>query len=73
MGKEGRKAKWYLGIPIFLIGGVAFVGGINSKVQAKKAQPGPATEKADVQTCYTCHSEIKDFHLKGKHKNVNCG
>ncbi|MFN3504812.1 MAG: ammonia-forming cytochrome c nitrite reductase subunit c552 [Caldimicrobium sp.] len=73
MRKGGRKAKWFLGIPVLLIGSVALVGGINSQVEAKKAMPGPVSEKADVQTCYSCHSEIKDFHLKGKHKNVNCG
>ncbi|MCX7794312.1 MAG: ammonia-forming cytochrome c nitrite reductase subunit c552 [Thermodesulfovibrionales bacterium] len=26
----------------------------------------------NVETCYGCHQEIKDFHSKGKHVKVNC-
>ena len=26
----------------------------------------------DVTTCYSCHKDIKEFHLNSKHSNVNC-
>ncbi|TAL25941.1 MAG: ammonia-forming cytochrome c nitrite reductase subunit c552 [Nitrospirae bacterium] len=33
----------------------------------------PVMEKpANVATCYGCHGDIKDFHIKGKHSKVNC-
>ena len=37
---------------------------------AKKAMPAEKGVKAE--TCYSCHSDIKDFHAKGKHAKVNC-
>lgn len=37
---------------------------------AKKAMPEEKEVKAE--TCYGCHSDIKDFHTKGKHAKVNC-
>lgn len=37
---------------------------------AQKA--APAEKPVKVETCYGCHSQIKDFHSKGKHANVNC-
>ncbi len=36
----------------------------------KKAMP--AEKAVKVGTCYACHSDIKDFHAKGKHAKVNC-
>ncbi|MFN3921959.1 MAG: hypothetical protein ACK4K4_06135, partial [Caldimicrobium sp.] len=71
-GKIG-KVRWYLGVPLFLLGSSALVGGLYSQVEAKKGAGASPTERADVQTCYGCHAEIKEFHAKGKHKNVNCG
>ena len=26
----------------------------------------------DVNNCYSCHKDIKEFHLNSKHSNVNC-
>ncbi len=26
----------------------------------------------DKATCYKCHDQIKEFHMRGKHKNVEC-
>ncbi len=41
--------------------------------RAKAAPPKPAAIKpVDVAGCYGCHSEIQDFHAKGKHAKVNC-
>ncbi len=31
-----------------------------------------AATAVDVKKCYACHEEIKDFHMMGKHKTVNC-
>jgi formate-dependent nitrite reductase cytochrome c552 subunit len=44
-------------------------------VAAKARGPAPkppAIKPVDVKTCYGCHSEIEDFHAKGKHAKVNC-
>ena len=41
--------------------------------RAKAAPPKPAAIKpVDVADCYGCHSEIQEFHAKGKHAKVNC-
>ena len=41
--------------------------------RAKAAPPKPAAIKpVDVAGCYGCHSEIQEFHAKGKHAKVNC-
>jgi len=37
---------------------------------AKKAMP--AEKAVKVETCYDCHSQIKDFHAGSKHAKVNC-
>jgi formate-dependent nitrite reductase cytochrome c552 subunit len=71
MGMKGKKLKWSMGLPLALLGGALVVGGLYSQVEAKKGVTSPV-EKADVQTCYGCHSEIKDLHATSKHKNLNC-
>ena len=41
--------------------------------RAKAAPPKPvAIKPVDVAGCYGCHSEIQEFHAKGKHAKVNC-
>ncbi|MFQ3573670.1 MAG: hypothetical protein SNJ53_03455, partial [Thermodesulfovibrionales bacterium] len=30
------------------------------------------TSQVNVNVCYGCHSNIKDFHLSGKHAKINC-
>ena len=37
---------------------------------AKKAMP--AEKAVKVETCFTCHSTIKELHTMGKHAKVNC-
>lgn len=71
MSMKGKKLKWPLGLPLALLGGALIVGGLSSQVEAKKGVSSPM-EKADVKTCYGCHSEIKDLHATSKHKNLNC-
>lgn len=36
---------------------------------AEKAAP---EKPVKVEACYSCHTDIKDFHSKGKHSKVNC-
>jgi len=43
---------------------------IQNSAEAQKAKP--AVSGVKVETCYSCHSNIKDFHSKGKHSKVNC-
>lgn len=31
-----------------------------------------ALQSADVDKCYACHGEIREFHARGKHAAVNC-
>lgn len=50
---------------VVLVGGFYF-----SSADAQKA--APAGKPVKVETCYGCHSQIKDFHAKGKHSKVNC-
>ena len=32
----------------------------------------PAEKAVKVETCFTCHSTIKELHTMGKHAKVNC-
>src|SRR3990172_10029475 len=49
---------------VFLIGGILL-----TSADAQKA----ANEKAvSVETCYNCHTIIKQLHTKGKHVKINC-
>ena len=73
MGMKSKRFKWPVGFSIVLFGGAVVVGGLSSQVEAKKGAGPAVAEKADVQTCYSCHSEIKELHSTGKHKNLNCG
>ncbi len=41
-----------------------------SDINAGKAEPSENPVK--TETCYGCHSNIRDFHSKGKHASVNC-
>jgi formate-dependent nitrite reductase cytochrome c552 subunit len=45
-----------------------------SCAEYKKEEPkkAAAEKQADVNTCFGCHANIKDFHSKGKHAKVNC-
>lgn len=43
--------------------------------QVKGAVPSSAKTKinfVDVENCYSCHKDIKEFHLGSKHSDVNC-
>jgi formate-dependent nitrite reductase cytochrome c552 subunit len=57
--------------------GLAVVGGLYyTGAEATPAAP-PAPIKrvgapVDVNRCYACHAQIKDFHADGKHATVNC-
>ena len=44
-------------------------GGQRAKAPATKPA---AIKPVDVAGCYGCHSEIEEFHAKGKHAKVNC-
>lgn len=48
---------------------VVVVGLYLGKADAVKTVPAKPVE---VNKCYECHAEIKDFHSKGKHAKVNC-
>ena len=57
------------------------IGTYYSSADAEKAKPYkssepkkamPAEKAVKAETCYACHSDIKDFHAKGKHAKVNC-
>ncbi len=56
------------------LGTLSLIAGISTAESAKtQGKAGKSKEVAPVQTCYSCHSEIKDFHTRGKHKGLNCG
>jgi len=55
-----------------VLSGLGLITAFSTAESAKKAEAKPK-EVAPVQTCYGCHGEIKDFHVRGKHKGVNCG
>ena len=43
--------------------------------QMRNALPNAAMAKdkqADVGVCYTCHKDVKAFHVSSKHQSVNC-
>ena len=56
----------------FLAALVAFavVGGL-SLFGAAGAQA--VLKPVDINTCYQCHDNIKQFHISGKHAGINCG
>lgn len=39
---------------------------------ADAQKSAPSQKSVKVESCYTCHDQIKDFHSKGKHSKVNC-
>lgn len=43
----------------------------NLEVSASQKVP-KKVEKVDASLCYSCHPEIKDFQIKGKHIGLNC-
>jgi formate-dependent nitrite reductase cytochrome c552 subunit len=56
---------------------LAVGGGLYYKgAEATPAAPPAAIERVgqpvDVNRCYACHAQIKDFHADGKHATVNC-
>jgi formate-dependent nitrite reductase cytochrome c552 subunit len=53
---------------------LAVVGGIYYKgAEAQSpAERFMVKNAVDVKTCYACHADIKDFHTRGKHGDVNC-
>ncbi|MCX8069248.1 MAG: hypothetical protein N2738_01955, partial [Thermodesulfovibrionales bacterium] len=51
----------------------ALIFALSTNNSATAAKPDAKAQKpVDVQTCYGCHTNIKDFHTKGKHAKVNC-
>ena len=43
--------------------------------QVKGALPASTKTKiqfVDVENCYSCHKDIKEFHMGSKHADVNC-
>ncbi|HWR90084.1 MAG TPA: ammonia-forming cytochrome c nitrite reductase subunit c552 [Dissulfurispiraceae bacterium] len=54
---------------VLAVGSYQSASGAEKKADPKKAA---AEKQADVNACYGCHAEIKDFHAKGKHAKVNC-
>ncbi len=46
------------------------------KVASKEKPSSPRTTskktEVDIKSCYDCHPEIKEFHVKGKHSKVHC-
>jgi hypothetical protein len=55
-----------------VLSGIGLITAFSTAESAKKVEAKPK-EVAPVQTCYGCHGEIKDFHVRGKHKALNCG
>jgi len=55
-----------------VLSGIGLITAYSTAESAKKVEVKPK-EVAPVQTCYGCHGEIKDFHVRGKHKALNCG
>ncbi|MEN3045822.1 MAG: ammonia-forming cytochrome c nitrite reductase subunit c552 [Candidatus Hydrothermales bacterium] len=47
--------------------------GLSQSPPREKKESSINFEKVNVETCYECHEEIKEFHVAGKHKKVNCG
>jgi len=50
---------------------------VAAKAEGQKGKPTPqraatTVKPVKVATCYDCHSEIQEFHAKGKHAKVNC-
>jgi uncharacterized CHY-type Zn-finger protein len=50
---------------------------VAAKAEGQKGKPAPqraatTVKPVKVATCYDCHSEIQEFHAKGKHAKVNC-
>ncbi len=57
-------------IALLVVASLVFLTAIQDSADAQKAKPAVNTVTAD--TCYGCHSNIKDFHKSGKHAKVNC-
>jgi formate-dependent nitrite reductase cytochrome c552 subunit len=60
-----------------LLASVAFAfvigsGGAQAQQAKPSAAPAAKPESIKVDTCYGCHTNMKEFHAAGKHKNVSC-
>lgn len=57
----------------FTIGCFLLIAVIGNLADAQKSKPKEAKAvQVDANVCYGCHSNIKDFHTKGKHAKINC-
>lgn len=60
-----------LSLPFAL--GLYFMADRAVAAKARGPAPRPAAVKpVDVKACYGCHTDIQEFHAKGKHAAVNC-
>lgn len=75
------RRRWFilgLVIPLTLIAWRGFSALADQAAAARTApkRPAPprpaAVKPVDAKGCYDCHSEIQEFHAKGKHAKVNC-
>ncbi|MBI5641522.1 MAG: ammonia-forming cytochrome c nitrite reductase subunit c552 [Nitrospirae bacterium] len=70
------KSRSYFLLIIFLI--FTLIGGIyytnaDATYKSESGKKAMQAEKAvNVETCYGCHSQIKELHRMGKHSKVNC-
>lgn len=66
-------SKKALVVAILVAFSVVLIATMQNSADAQKAKPAQtAIKPVNVDTCYGCHSNIKEFHAKGKHANVNC-
>ncbi|MCX8069267.1 MAG: ammonia-forming cytochrome c nitrite reductase subunit c552 [Thermodesulfovibrionales bacterium] len=63
-------SKRYLLVVVLVVLSIGFFIVTQNPAEAQKSKQTQNAVKVD--TCYACHSNIKDFHSKGKHAKVNC-
>ncbi|MCX8070389.1 MAG: hypothetical protein N2738_07790, partial [Thermodesulfovibrionales bacterium] len=65
--------KGYFAMFLCVFACVLLIGIVERSADAQKAKPKEAkATQVDVNVCYGCHTNIKDFHAKGKHAKINC-
>lgn len=69
MGKRIYALFFVAVLSLALVGGFYYT---SIDAQAAPAEKPVKVGPVEVATCYACHAQIKEFHTKGKHANINC-
>jgi len=60
-------------VAVVMMAGIYYTSADAEKYKATKSVEAKTTEKdVKVDTCYGCHSTVKDLHKMGKHSKLNC-